>query len=72
MPNHVHLIVTRRTDEDGLRATFRRVRARHPFTIEAAVILPDHLGPQIAVLKYAPSPKSDGFLSAQPILRAFR
>ena len=28
---------------DLLRATFRRVRARHPFTIEAAVILPDHL-----------------------------
>jgi putative transposase len=28
---------------DLLRAAFRRVRARHPFTIEAAVILPDHL-----------------------------
>jgi len=26
-----------------LRAAFRRVRARHPFTVEAAVILPDHL-----------------------------
>jgi REP element-mobilizing transposase RayT len=26
-----------------LRAAFRCVRARHPFTIEAAVILPDHL-----------------------------
>ena len=26
-----------------LRAAFRQVRARHPFTIEAAVILPDHL-----------------------------
>ena len=26
-----------------LRAAFRSVRARHPFTIEAAVILPDHL-----------------------------
>lgn len=26
-----------------LRASFRSVRARHPFTIEAAVILPDHL-----------------------------
>jgi putative transposase len=26
-----------------LRAAFRRVRARHPFAIEAAVILPDHL-----------------------------
>ena len=26
-----------------LRAAFRRVRARHPFTIEAAVVLPDHL-----------------------------
>ena len=26
-----------------LRAAFREVRARHPFTIEAAVILPDHL-----------------------------
>jgi putative transposase len=28
---------------DLLRATFHQVRARHPFTIEAAVILPDHL-----------------------------
>ena len=28
---------------DLLRAAFRRVRERHPFTIEAAVILPDHL-----------------------------
>jgi putative transposase len=28
---------------DLLRAAFRRVRAWHPFTIEAAVILPDHL-----------------------------
>jgi putative transposase len=26
-----------------LRAAFRQVRALHPFTIEAAVILPDHL-----------------------------
>ncbi len=26
-----------------LRAASRRVRARHPFAIEAAVILPDHL-----------------------------
>jgi putative transposase len=26
-----------------LRASIRSVRARHPFTIEAAVILPDHL-----------------------------
>jgi putative transposase len=28
---------------DLLRAAFRQVRARQPFTIEAAVILPDHL-----------------------------
>jgi putative transposase len=28
---------------DLLRAAFRRVRAQYPFTIEAAVILPDHL-----------------------------
>jgi putative transposase len=28
---------------DLLRAAFRQVQARHPFTIEAAVILPDHL-----------------------------
>ena len=28
---------------DLLRAAFRSVRARHPFTIEAAVVLPDHL-----------------------------
>src|ERR1700730_9014322 len=28
---------------DLLRAAFRQVRARYPFTIEAAVILPDHL-----------------------------
>ena len=28
---------------DLLRAAFRQVRARHPFAIEAAVILPDHL-----------------------------
>src|SRR5437764_3523804 len=28
---------------DLLRAAFRQVRARHPFTIEATVILPDHL-----------------------------
>jgi putative transposase len=28
---------------DLLRATFRQVRARHPFTIEAALILPDHV-----------------------------
>jgi putative transposase len=26
-----------------LRAGFRSVRARHPFAIEAAVVLPDHL-----------------------------
>jgi putative transposase len=26
-----------------LRAAFRQVRARHPFPIEAAAILPDHL-----------------------------
>jgi putative transposase len=26
-----------------LRVAFRCVRARHPFTVEAAVILPDHL-----------------------------
>jgi REP-associated tyrosine transposase len=28
---------------DLLRAASRQVRARHPFAIEAAVILPDHL-----------------------------
>jgi REP-associated tyrosine transposase len=28
---------------DLLRAAFRQVHARHPFTIEAAVILPGHL-----------------------------
>ena len=28
---------------DFLRAVFRQVRARHPFAVEAAVILPDHL-----------------------------
>ncbi len=28
---------------DLLRAAFRQVRARHPFTIEGAVVLPDHL-----------------------------
>ena len=28
---------------DLLRAAFRQARARHPFTIEAAVVLPDHL-----------------------------
>jgi putative transposase len=28
---------------DVLRGAFRQVRARHPFTIEATVILPDHL-----------------------------
>ena len=28
---------------DVLRAAFRRVRARHPFSIEGAIILPDHL-----------------------------
>src|SRR6267142_2749115 len=28
---------------DLLGAAFRQVRARHPFAIEAAVILPDHL-----------------------------
>jgi putative transposase len=28
---------------DLLRAAFRQVRTRHPFSIEAAVILPDHL-----------------------------
>jgi putative transposase len=28
---------------DLWRAAFRQVRARHPFAIEAAVILPDHL-----------------------------
>jgi putative transposase len=28
---------------DLLRAAFRHVRARHPFTVEATVILPDHL-----------------------------
>src|SRR5437660_4844146 len=28
---------------DALRAAFRYARARHPFTIEAVVVLPDHL-----------------------------
>src|SRR5262249_23270965 len=28
---------------DLLRAAFRQVRARHPFAVEAALILPDHL-----------------------------
>ena len=28
---------------DELRAAFRETRARHPFTIEAIVVLPDHL-----------------------------
>jgi len=28
---------------DLLRAAFRQVRGRHPFAVEAAVILPDHL-----------------------------
>ncbi len=28
---------------DLLRAAFRRARTRHPFAIDAAVILPDHL-----------------------------
>jgi putative transposase len=28
---------------DLLRAAYRQVRARHPFTVEAAVVLPDHL-----------------------------
>ena len=27
----------------SLRAAFRSIRSRHPFTLEAAVILPDHL-----------------------------
>jgi putative transposase len=30
-------------DIDLLRAAFPQPRARHPFTIEAAAILPDHL-----------------------------
>jgi putative transposase len=28
---------------DGLRAAFRETRLRHPFTIDAMVVLPDHL-----------------------------
>jgi putative transposase len=28
---------------DALRAAFRYARARHPFTVEATVVLPDHL-----------------------------
>jgi putative transposase len=28
---------------DALRAAFRYTRARHPFTVEATVVLPDHL-----------------------------
>jgi REP-associated tyrosine transposase len=28
---------------DGLRAAFRQTRLRHPFTIDAMVVLPDHL-----------------------------
>ena len=28
---------------DALRASFRKVKQRHPFTIDAIVILPDHL-----------------------------
>src|SRR6185437_4154379 len=31
------------THIDELRAAFRETRARHPFTIEAIVVLPDHL-----------------------------
>jgi putative transposase len=32
------------TDQiDRLRAAFRYVRNRHPFTIDAIVVLPDHL-----------------------------
>ena len=43
----VNLVDRRRallTDHiDLLRAAFRQVRARHPFAIEATVVLPDHL-----------------------------
>jgi putative transposase len=28
---------------DALRSAFRETRARHPFTIDAIVVLPDHL-----------------------------
>jgi putative transposase len=32
------------TDHIGpLRAAFQRIRSRHPFTVEAIVVLPDHL-----------------------------
>jgi putative transposase len=34
-------LLTKHVDE--LRAAFRAVRRRHPFTIDAAVVLPDHL-----------------------------
>jgi putative transposase len=44
---HVNLADRRRallTDHiDLLRAAFCEARARHPLTIEAAVVLPDHL-----------------------------
>ena len=28
---------------DGLRRAFRHVQAEHPFTVDAMVVLPDHL-----------------------------
>src|SRR5487761_2415369 len=31
------------THIEKLRSAFRRVRSRHPFTIDAFVVLPDHL-----------------------------
>jgi hypothetical protein len=40
---------------DMLRSAFRKVRARHPFTVEAIVILPDH--PSIACCGSASIPK---------------
>jgi putative transposase len=52
---------------DVLRAAFRSVRARHPFHIEAIVILPDHLH-----CAWALSPGDTDFSTRwSPIMRYF-
>jgi putative transposase len=52
---------------DLLRAAFRQVRARHPFTIEAAVVMPDHLH----AISTLPGQDADFALRWRLIKRAF-
>src|SRR5512144_3051120 len=59
---------------DALRTAFRETQRHHPFTIDAIVVLPDHLHtvrPRRGVWREALNARrSDGYRYAPPILRS--